>query len=758
MSLHQHSPAPDPAAISNPPTDLPLLNLANRDNRPSLKTINISFANVNKSINAFKELTLARSRDSIILVCETPTSDGIPPNLPGYYLLFDDSTPDSPPRVWAYVATKIIDLMERFTCSRDQVSVYLIDGWVVTASYSDPDSPIDAAFLTPINRRTIIFGDFNGKHSLWYPTRRSDCHRSLARGRQLYDWSRRSHTVERGHRLPTRHRDGDIPSKIDLIWTRRDADPFFIADYAPHVHSDHCIVAGRFRLIRPPATSSQPRPNYKRMSPDKFKEFFESWAPPTDAGQLDSLLQDALLLIPRITRHPNHKLLPDIRHQRSLVRLLMKRRWGSASYKEARKEYRESLKDFINRDIEDTLDDAHDPQFYRFTKKSTISRPVPTCTLNGQVYSGHARLAKCFADYHRAGPASKIHPVATPDIPPILPPEVSSALSLAPPSSASGHDQVSASLLNALHPAHPTCLSSIFTSVLRSGHHPASWKLATVVPIPKANKPTYTHPKSWRSIHLLSVVSKTLERIVLHRLQSTDDYTRSDRPVGPTQFGSRIRLGTSDAMQCYLRWKENAHSANHFTTLISANVEGGFDKVDPSRLSSTLLNPLYTNWICHWASDRGMKFRPNHRLDHRVYTSNQGIPQGSPLSPFLFGAYIKTLMDPRLIVSPDHSRLVISYVDDVLICISATSRSTVESLARTTWASLNSDAHNLGMSFAENKTKTLHDRIEDWGIGTTVNKLRFLGYWLETPPPISAPTPLPSNTTCITGRLRLTMH
>ena len=39
------------------------------------------------------------------------------------------------------------------------------------------------------------------------------------------------------------------------------------------------------------------------------------------------------------------------------------------------------------------------------------------------------------------------------------------------------------------------------------------------------------------------------------------------------------------------------------------------------------------------------------------------------------------------------------------------------------------------MSLAENKTKTIHDRLEDWGIGTTVNKLRFLGYWLETPPP-----------------------
>ena len=130
-----------------------------------------------------------------------------------------------------------------------------------------------------------------------------------------------------------------------------------------------------------------------------------------------------------------------------------------------------------------------------------------------------------------------------------------------------------------------------------------------------------------------------------------------------------------------------------------------------------------------------MQFRPNHRLDSRKYISNNGIPQGSPLSPFLFGAYIKSLMDHRLITSPTSTRVVISYVDDVLICVSADSRAEVESIARSTWAALNTDAAQIGMSFAENKTKTLHDRIENWGIGTTVNKLRFLGYWLETPLP-----------------------
>ena len=205
--------------------------------------------------------------------------------------------------------------------------------------------------------------------------------------------------------------------------------------------------------------------------------------------------------------------------------------------------------------------------------------------------------------------------------------------------------------------------------------------------------------------------------------------------MGPSQFGSRIRRGTSDTMQCLLRWQENARSLGHYTSLISADIEGGFDKVDPRSLNNTDLDPMYIPWIQNWAANRSLRFRHNNRLDPTVYTCNRGVPQGSPLSPFLFGAYVKKLADPRLIAQPDHSRLVISYVDDVLICVSARDHPTLEALARSTWACLTSEALQIGMSFADNKTKTLHDSLTTWGIGTTTPRLRFLGYWLTTPAP-----------------------
>ena len=225
--------------------------------------------------------------------------------------------PHSPPEFCAYIANKVIDVMEDFTCSRDRVTIKLLDDWTVTAAYSDPRSSIGLFLLRPISRKTIILGDFNAKHASWFDCNCSDDHHSLSRGRALFDWSRRAHTVERGSRLPTRHRAGDSPSKIDLIRTRRDAEPLTIGDYAPLASSHHCILSARFRFIRPPTAQIHPRPDYKRMSQDQMKLFFESHPIPTNPTQLDDILQNALNQIPCISRQTKNRLPPDIRHARS---------------------------------------------------------------------------------------------------------------------------------------------------------------------------------------------------------------------------------------------------------------------------------------------------------------------------------------------------------------------------------------------------------------------------------------------------------
>lgn len=199
-------------------------------------------------------------------------------------------------------------MLENYECSRDTVTLHLIDGWTIIATYVDPNSPINRSPLRPFNPKTIMLGDVNAKNQAWFDTKLSDDRQIVARAASLQGLSRRAHTVERGALLPTRHRTGNIPSKIDLIWTRRDSTHFTIGDYLPLAHSDHCILHCRLRLIKPPNDHLTPRPDYRRMQPDLINNLIRSSTAPTTHLKLGNLLTKCLEAILQLSRPPNRRL------------------------------------------------------------------------------------------------------------------------------------------------------------------------------------------------------------------------------------------------------------------------------------------------------------------------------------------------------------------------------------------------------------------------------------------------------------------
>ncbi|GBP60477.1 RNA-directed DNA polymerase from mobile element jockey [Eumeta japonica] len=54
---------------------------------------------------------------------------------------------------------------------------------------------------------------------------------------------------------------------------------------------------------------------------------------------------------------------------------------------------------------------------------------------------------------------------------------------------------------------------------LELGYFPRAWKVAAIKVIPKPGKEDYARPKSYRPIGLLPVLDKTVERMLVGRLQ-----------------------------------------------------------------------------------------------------------------------------------------------------------------------------------------------------------------------------------------------
>jgi len=65
-----------------------------------------------------------------------------------------------------------------------------------------------------------------------------------------------------------------------------------------------------------------------------------------------------------------------------------------------------------------------------------------------------------------------------------------------------------------------------------------------------------------------------------------------------------------------------------------------------------------------------MKLKFNGQIS-KSFNCNKGVPQGLPLSPFLFGVYMSDIFAPRFQYSRGMSRLICSYVDDGIIMVAA---------------------------------------------------------------------------------------
>ena len=82
---------------------------------------------------------------------------------------------------------------------------------------------------------------------------------------------------------------------------------------------------------------------------------------------------------------------------------------------------------------------------------------------------------------------------------------------------AHGPDGIPARLLTETAFEIAPSLCALFNKSLRSGTIPDDWKLATIVPVHKRGEKS--HVENYRSISLLSLISKVLERCVLNNIK-----------------------------------------------------------------------------------------------------------------------------------------------------------------------------------------------------------------------------------------------
>jgi len=346
--------------------------------------------------------------------------------------------------------------------------------------------------------------------------------------------------------------------------------------------------------------------------------------------------------------------------------------------------------------LKNKLSKAKDPEIFRMVKDLEGRRSIhPIKEMGGLQRYTHKEISDIIAKLIESNEPKEWSNIEV-DIM-VDAQELRDGLNRSPNNTAGGYDGISYPFLRFWFKNQEQHMVDTTNHLIRYGE--PRWHEARTVLIQKAGKDDYQMAKAWRMIHLLPTVAKVIDRIILRRMEN-------DVVLGDTQYGSRKGRSCHDRvkqMMEFLKYHKNSHRA-----VITMDVECGFDNIKTNLLVDILRHKSCDNeivkWINRWMSARRMRLKFNGRMS-KAYRTDKGVPQGSPISPYLFGVFVEEIFKPRIIYTPTRSCIVSSYMDDRTIVVAGKTQKIVMDLIVELFEDCNPIAKLRNMSFALKKTE-----------------------------------------------------
>ena len=176
---------------------------------------------------------------------------------------------------------------------------------------------------------------------------------------------------------------------------------------------------------------------------------------------------------------------------------------------------------------------------------------------------------------------------------------------------------------------------NLFNLIWSTGNIPQSFKTATVIPIPKKDK-DLSSPASYRPIALTSHLGKVLEAIINERLKT---HLEVEGHFSPNQSGFRNGKETTEQV---MRLEADIRKANDKGMVLCAvflDVSKAFDTAQHCYILKNLnkynVKGNMYNYCKDFMTDRKFNVSVGDSISE-TFTQDNGVPQGSVISPTLF--------------------------------------------------------------------------------------------------------------------------
>lgn len=219
-----------------------------------------------------------------------------------------------------------------------------------------------------------------------------------------------------------------------------------------------------------------------------------------------------------------------------------------------------------------------------------------------------------------------------------------------------GLDQITYSIICHTPEVYLPAFLDILNEIFSSDILPDSWNRSLVFLLPKPV------PGKYRPISLTSCVLKTLEKLILMRL---DWWLERYNKLPNSQYGFRKSRSCLDNLSILTSEIHISFLRGGVTACLFLDLTSAFDDVIPNILFEDLIQMGLPINLCKFIYNlihlRTIQFSINGEISKDYYTS-KGVPQGSILSPTLFNIYVAKLKSH---IGEDCE--IIQFADDIAI-------------------------------------------------------------------------------------------